>query len=82
MIGDNKRMPEEKLVISIKCLNCEEGWFHPWERGYSSFGKEVESGKEGTPFSEIKCDYCGRVYELYEIYGFRLYKRHVDIDGV
>jgi hypothetical protein len=70
-------MPEEKFTISIKCENCGEGWFHPWVDGYKSWGKEAEASDEGTPFDEIKCDYCGRVYELHEIYGFRLYKRHV-----
>ena len=76
-------MPEEKFLISIKCFNCGEGWFHPW-KGNSS-GKEAEPSEEGTPFDGIKCDHCERVYELYEIYGFLLYKRHVDarwVDGV
>ena len=71
-------MTEEKFTISIKCENCGEGWFHPWVDGYSQWGKEEEASDEGTPFDEIKCDHCGRVYELYEIYGFRLYKRHVE----
>jgi len=55
-------MPEEKFLISIKCLNCGEGWFHPWKSGYSESGKEAEPSEEGTPFSEIKCDNCERVY--------------------
>lgn len=71
-------MTEEKFVISIKCENCGGGWFHPWAGGYSSSGKEAKASDEGTPFDEIKCDYCERVYELYEVYGFKLYKRHVE----
>lgn len=78
-------MPEEKFLISIKCLNCEGGWFHPWERGFASFGKEVAPSEKGTPFHEIKCDHCGKVYDLHEIYSPLLYRRYVNdrwVDGV